>query len=311
MRSTFSMSDYLHLMTQLRGQLALRDRVGPLDDGRLRIDGRELQLQHDEEEPDGLRVRMDMGAVPENDRDRIWHRLLVSSHEWGADGLIGWSLSPDSGHVVLTAQHPLGACPVAGDLMGWLRQWIAAAQADWHALKAEDEVSSIRSLAALPRAAWPPAMDTTADWASLVHAFADHVGLPQRHGLLNEGDTVAVNGVDMRLRHHPAAPGRFEIQMNLGRDARIARERQWHGLLVSNFVLGATGRVLFGVHPVSDAVVMRMQQDLPVDADGKGLLDLLQVLASHAQRFWSDACDAAARSSTMPKVRQQLTVNFL
>lgn len=288
--------DYDRLLLQMGEHLGLHD-VAPLQStGLLRVGGHDLLLQYDEEaEPDVVQARLDMGTVDQDLREWMWYRLLVSNFEWGLNGILGWSLTPDGDHVILTAQHPLDAQFNGVALASWLRNLVACADAYWHALPSRRPVAEIRSLAPLQHVTLPAQPGATS-WVTLIEAFCEHVGLAERQHLLTEGDTLAVDGIDMLLRHDQAAPGRFEVRIDLGMDIAIPRKTLWRGLLWNNFVMGLGGRVLFSIRPEPETVVLALQQDLPDEATAKEFAELLRVIAGNAKSFWVEARTAIARA---------------
>lgn len=291
-------SDYDRLLIQMGEYLGIHE-VAPLQSiGLLRVGGRDLLFQYDEvAEPDAIQARLDMGTVNQDQRDWMWHRLLLSNFEWGTNGILGWSLTPDGDHVILTAQHPFDAQFTGVALANWLRNLVACADAYWLALPSRRPVAEIRSLAPLLRATLPARPGATS-WATLIEAFCEHVCLAERQYLLTDGDTLTVDGIDMLLRHDQAAPGRFEVRIDLGMEFAIPRETLWQGLLWNNFVMGLGGRVLFSVRPEPETVVLALQQDLPGDATAEEFAELLRVIAGNAKTFWIEARTTIARAET-------------
>lgn len=288
-------SDYDVLLNQLYVHLGVPD-VTPLQTtGLLRVGGQDVLLQYDEvTDPDVLHARLDMGTADQDQREWMWYRLLVSNFEWGTNGILGWSLTPEGDHVILTAQHPFDAHFTGVDLARWLRNLVACAGAYWHALPSR-RPADIRSLLPVQYVTLP-ARPSAASWPTLIEAFCDHVGLAEREHLLNGEDTLAIDGIDMLIRHDKAAPGRFEVRIDLGMDIVMSRETLWQGLLWNNFVMGSGGRVLFSVCPEREAVVLTLQQDLPGDATAEDFAELLRIIAGNAKSFWVEARTAMSRA---------------
>ncbi|MDT7520750.1 hypothetical protein RAE19_19100 [Rhodoferax sp. TBRC 17660] len=75
------------LLKRMREHLGLPDAATLLETGLLRVGGYGLLLHYDEmSEPDVIQARLDMGALDKEQREWMWHRLLVSNFEWGANG---------------------------------------------------------------------------------------------------------------------------------------------------------------------------------------------------------------------------------
>ena len=289
-------SEYARLLKQMCEHLGLPDAATLLKTGLLRVGGHDLLLHYDEmAEPDVIQARLDMGAVDTDQRDWMWYRLLVSNFEWGANGILGWSLTPEGDHVTVTAQYPFDVQTTGAALAGWLRNFVACTEAYWRLLPSQRPVADIPWLVSLQRVVLPAQLKVTS-WETLIEAFCDHVDLAERGHLLNGGDTLTVDGVDMLLRHDKAAPGRFEVRVDLGFDIVISREKLWQGLLWNSFLLGSSGRVLFSVHPDRDSVVLTLQQNLPAEATAEEFVELLHAIAGNAKNFWSEARAALTRA---------------
>jgi hypothetical protein len=288
--------EYARLLKQMCEHLGLPDAATLLETGLLRVGGYDLLLHYDEmSEPDVIQARLDMGALDKDQREWMWYRLLVSNFEWGANGTVGWSLTPEGDHVTVTAQYPFDVQTTGAALAGWLRNLVACTEAYWRVLPSQQPVADILSLVSLQRVVLP-AQPQAASWEALIEALCTHVGLTERDHLLNNGQMLAVDGVDMLLRHDKAAAGRFEVRIDLGMDIVTSRETLWQGLLWNNFVVGLTGRVLFSVHPDRDAVVLTLQQDLPAEVNAEDFVELLQAIAGNAKNFWSEARAALGRA---------------
>lgn len=289
-------SDYERVLTHLCKHLGLSS-TALLKAGLLCVGDRNLLLHYDaKHEPNFIQARLDMGVIAPDQEEWLRYRLLVSNFEWGANGTVGWSLLPENDHVILTAQYLFDPHTSGPALAGWLRKVVSCAQAYWQALPSERPVGAIRFLVSLhqPPIQLPVISAEPTRWEQLITMFCDHVGL-ERESLLSGSDTLAVDGVDMLLRHDQAFPDRFEIRIDLGMETTIKRELLWQGLLWNNFLLGAGGRLLFGVHPHRDAAVLAMQQDLPAELNAADFADLLRAVAKSAKAFWEEASTAAMR----------------
>jgi hypothetical protein len=305
-------SDYEHLVHQLCEHLGLSESEVQAN-GLLRVGGREVHLHYDEAvEPGVIQFRLDLGPVGPDQQAWTWRRLLVSNFEWGANGILGWSLTPSEDHVVLTAQQPIAARNTSSDMVRWLRNFVSCAEQYWTALPSQRPIADIRALAPLQGVEMPDTQG--ASWEQLITAFCGHAGLDKNPFLFADGDTLTIDGVDLLMRHDRAAPGRFELCIDLGSDHDIATETLWRGLLWNNFVMGLCGRVLFGLHPQNDGVVLTFQHDLPVHATGEEFAALLRVTVAHARRFWADsrlatmqARELVQRSTVSALKRNRLT----
>ncbi|MGS0740739.1 hypothetical protein ACVBEF_02715 [Glaciimonas sp. GG7] len=292
-------SDYERLLVQMCEHSGVQDVARLHQTGLLRVGGHDLLLQVDAMAAPGiLQGRLDMGMADQDQREWIWYRLLVSNFEWGGYGILGFSLTPDDNHVILTAQYPFDAHTTGAALAGWLRSLVACADAYWAALPSQRPVADIQSLTPLQRVTLPARPDAI-DWKILVATFCDHIGLAEREYLLNDADTLSVDGVDMLLRHGKTAPDRFEVRIDLGMETTLPREKLWQGLLWNNFVMSAGGRVLLSVHPVRDTVLLTLQQDLPVEAMAEDFSGLLHALAGSAKTFWIEAHSGLSRGEAV------------
>ncbi len=298
--------DYENLLTQMCEHLGLPDAAALRQSGLLLVGGHDLFLQYDEVGESGvIQARLDMGMVAPDQREWVWYRLLVSNFEWGTNGVLGWGLTPDGDHAALAAQYPVAPHTTGVDLANWLRKLVACADAYWQALHEQRSIAGILSLAPLQHVVFP-ALPGAANWDGLVEAFCDHVGFRDRTRLLADGDTLAVEGVDMLLRHDKeVAPGRFEVRVDLGMEILASREKLWQGLLYSNFLMGNGGRMMFSVHPERDAVVLTFQQDLPVDATGEEFAELLRTIAGHVKGFWIEVRSMVSRADAVLQVEKR------
>jgi len=294
-----SFSDYNSLLTQLCQHLGVLDMTLLRQAGILRVGGRDLLLQYDPvAEPNLIQGCLDLGEADTEQREWIWYRLLISNFEWGTNGILGWGLTPEGNNVILTAQFAFDRYTTGAALAGWLRNLVTRTEAYWRALPSRQPLSELRSLAPLQRVT-RPGRAGSASWTVLIEAFCDHVGLAERESLLNEGDTLSVDGVDVFLRQDKFAPGCFEVRIDLGVKIAAPRDKLWQGLLWSNFAMGRGGRTLFSVHPEKDTLMLMLLQDLPVDVSAEDFAELLHVIAANAEQFWPKARDMMSRAESM------------
>lgn len=299
-------ADHHRLLHQLCDALGLDGVATRRRTGRLTVDGLELALAFDAPNAaDRLQVRLDLGTAAAHEREWLWYRLLVSNYEWGADGRLCWSLTPGDNRTVLTAQHPFDALTTGVEVAQWLRQLVVCAPAHWQALRSRHAMGDLPSLAVLrrvPRAA-PPGPDP---WEALMRAVCERAGLDPQTELLQGAGSLRVDGVDMLLRRDAATPDRFEVHLDLGMEVLASRERLWQGLLWNNHVMGAIERLSFSAHPLHDAVVLSLQQDMPEQPCAAEFIGLLHALAARAKAFWGDTREALSLGEAAGRARRRV-----
>lgn len=291
-------SELQRVLAQMGEHLGLRDMHRLQGGGLLEVGGHELLLHHDTKNaPHQVQARLNLGPADPHQREWIWHRMLVSNFEWACNGSLGWSLSPEGDLAMFTAHHPLDAQTTGSELAAWLRELLVCALAHWRALLSRQAMADLQALAPLRRARRP--VSTQPDgWEPLIDAFCDHVGIAERHALRRGEDSLRVDGMDMLLRHDRLVPGRFQVSLDLGMAPIGPCEKLWQGLLWSNFLMGAGGDVLFSVLPQREAVVMTLQQTLPVEPSAQAFCDLLHALAAQGQGVWDALRDTVSRMET-------------
>ena len=295
-------SDHERVLAQMVEHLGLQKAPDLLNRGLLVVGGHELQLHHDEDHaPHAIQARLTLGAAERHQREWIWHRLLVSNYEWARNGCLGWSLSPEGDRVMFNARHPLDGQTTGAELATWLRELLACARGHWQALPFRQAIADIPALAPLARAR--RSVSTACDgWESLVEVFCDHEGIAERDALRHGEDSLRVDGMDMLLRHDLAFPGQFEVSLDLGMARIGTRETLWQGLLWSNFLMGPGGELLFSVHPNREAVVMTVQQAMPVEPRAHEFSALLHAMAAEGKGVWDALRDTVSRAqATVPR----------
>lgn len=304
-------ADHDRLLQPLCEALGLDDVAKLRHMGLLNVGGLDLRLTFDAQTaPDRLQAQLDLGTAAAHEREWVWYRLLVSNHEWGANGTLGWSLTPGDNRAMLTAQHPFDAHTTGVDVAEWLRQVVVCGQAHWQALPSRHALGALPSLATLRRVRRPvsPGPD---HWVTLMQAFCTRAGLDHQADLLAGSGTLRVDGVDMLLRRDAATPDRFEVHLDLGMEGVRSREMLWQGLLWSNFVMGAKECLSFSVHPQHGVVVLTLQQDMPEQPCAAEFTELLHALAGRAKAFWDDTRlalsqgEAAARAVEAARRRRR------
>lgn len=268
-------------------------------DGLLRIGAHDVQIAWVEEDISPLiRLSIVLGHAKEAAQAGVWYQMLVTNFFLGSGVQAGLSLTPLDNRAVMTLHYPIHPDTDRADVLRWIAQAVAQADAVWACLQAQQPITG------LPLPPQRPAPSTHAidahHYGQLLAAFCDHTQLVDREQFLQEG-ALQVGGINMQLSYDGLQdPSRLDVRVDLGEVPSLNRQQLWQGLLWNNFLLGSQERLLFSLHPEAEHVVMAMRHAIRPEWTASDLAALLSAMADTARGFWTQLQDvlgpAAQRS---------------